>query len=139
MSASNDLTDLLALGAAMDDWGNAVKDQLPLLPKLALAFNMIASRTFGRHDAQYGALDESAYQIIKKNGLDTDNQARDRAALEKALRMRDTHVRIIARTTSRRTLAAAFSAKPDNLAEMIATAEQHQLRAISTLLRKSFG
>lgn len=139
MSASSDLDDLLALGKVMDEWGHTVKGNLTVLPKLALAFNMIAARTFGGKEAQYGALDESAYQVIKKNGLDGDNAARDRATLEKALRMRDSHVRIISRTTGDKSLAAAFAGRPESLAALRATAERHQLRGIARLLKKSFG
>ncbi len=139
MPAVSELDDLLALGQVMDEWGGNVKNRLSVLPKLALAFNVLAARAFGGKDAQYSALDESAYQVLKKNGLDRNNEARDRATLEKALRMRDTHIRVMSRTSSAQTLVAAFSKRPDNLATLVDTAEQHQLRGIAKLLKKSFG
>lgn len=133
MTSHEDIKNLLELGQAVDAWGENIKDDIPKLACTALVFNALSERAFKKPDNQYTALDESAYQVLQKKGINPEQADKQLAALKKTLASRDKNIRLIT-TFMRAQKAKSYMPETENNEKLKKLAQQYQFKGIQKLL-----
>lgn len=136
MTDKQQLEELMELGHVVDAWGESIHANPPKLSMIALVLNQLAKRAFTSAKNQYGALDESAYQVLKKKGVDETRLKTQFAAAQKSMKYRDSNLRVLSKFMSAKK-ARSYLPRIEDAQRLKDIADRNGLKGMKKLLSNS--